>query len=103
MLIVSAGVILFFLLIGVLFRKGKGAFLIAGYNTAPAWEKDRYDEKALCRFMGTFMFILAACWAVVAAADLFHSNVLRWAGFALFLAAVTAGVVYANTGNRFKK
>lgn len=45
---------------GTVFSLGKGAFLIAGYNTAPKREKEKYDEKALCRFMGKLMFALAA-------------------------------------------
>ena len=31
---------------------GKGAFLIAGYNTMPDSEKAKYNEIALCKFIG---------------------------------------------------
>ena len=51
MLLVELAVIASFVGLGVLFSKGKGAFLIAGYNTASRSEKENYDEKALCRFM----------------------------------------------------
>ena len=53
------GTILLFFLLGVLFSMGRGAVLIAGYNTASKAEKEKYDEKALCRFMGKLMFALA--------------------------------------------
>lgn len=37
-------------ILGIVFSKGKGSSLIAGYNTAGPEEKKKYDEKALCRF-----------------------------------------------------
>ena len=52
MWIANAVIAALFVLLGILFSRGKGAFLIAGYNTASAAERARYDEKALCRFMG---------------------------------------------------
>ena len=51
MWIANAAMAAVFVLLGVLFSRGKGAFLIAGYNTASAAERARYVEKALCRFM----------------------------------------------------
>ena len=90
-----------FVLLGILFSRGKGAFLIAGYNTASAAEKARYDEKALCRFMGKLMFALAACQAVMGLGAAWAGMWLYWLGIALFLAAAVGGVIYANTGRRF--
>ena len=66
MLIVFLGMIVLFLVLGLTFSRGKGAFLIAGYNTASKAEKARYDEKALCRFMGKIMFALAGCQGIMA-------------------------------------
>jgi hypothetical protein len=37
----------------VLLLTGKGSFLIAGYNTANKEKKKRYNEKRLCRVMGS--------------------------------------------------
>lgn len=39
-------------LMTIAFFRGKGSFLIAGYNTASKEEKQRYDEKKLCTVMG---------------------------------------------------
>ena len=103
MLWVHLAVALLFVLLGVVFLRGKGAALIAGYNTASPEEKLEIDEKKLCRFMGKLMFILAACWLVAASSELFHSKALLWAGIALFLVVIVAGLIYANTGNRFEK
>lgn len=43
---------------------GRGAMLIAGYNTATEEEKLRYDEKKLCRTVGVYLGILTVLVAV---------------------------------------
>lgn len=50
-----------FLAMSIAFLMGKGASLIAGYNTASRKEKDRYNEKRLCQVMGigTLMITLS--------------------------------------------
>lgn len=41
-----------FVLLTILLLSGKGAGLIAGYNTASEEEKEKYNEKMLCRTVG---------------------------------------------------
>ncbi len=103
LLFIHLAMVLVFIVLGIIFLKGKGAFLIAGYNTASKSEKARTDEKKLCTFMGRFMLVLAACWLVIAASEIFKTMALYWLGLALFFIVVFAGIVYANTGDRFKK
>ena len=103
LLIIHLAVIVLFILLGIIFMSGKGAWLLAGYNTASAYEKSRTDEKALCRFMGKSMFVLAACWIPVCLSAVTGKIWLLWAGFGLFIIAVMMIVVYANTGSRFRK
>ena len=69
MLIVHLAVAGIFLALGTVLAFGKGAFLIAGYNTASAEEKAQYDEKKLCRAVSKLMFALAACWVVAALSE----------------------------------
>ena len=38
---------------------GHGSWFISGYNTASKEEKEKYDEKKLCRTMGLGMSIIA--------------------------------------------
>ena len=102
-LFIEVGVILLFLLLGVVLSLGKGAFLIAGYNTASKAEKAKYDEKALCRFMGKIMFAMAGCQGIMALGILVVGMWLFWVGIAAFLAVAFGTVIYANTGNRFRK
>ena len=41
-----------FLILGIVFLCGKGANLVAGYNTLSKEEKEKYDEKILTRWIG---------------------------------------------------
>ena len=103
MLVLHLAVIALLVGLGLVFSAGKGTFLIAGYNTASKEEKDRYDEKALCRFVGRLMFVLAVCQGLMALGALWAGMWLFRTGCAAFLAAVLGGVIYANTGRRFQK
>ena len=102
MIVVITSIIVFILL-GVLLSMGKGAFLIAGYNTASEAEKRTIDEKKLCRLVGRLMFVLAGCMAVLALSIPLKSKVLEWSSLGLFLGAVIFFVIYINTGGRIKK
>lgn len=44
--------------LSVVLLRGKGRFLIAGYNTSGREEKEKYDEKRLCRVMGGGLSII---------------------------------------------
>lgn len=100
---IHAAVLLVLVLLGLLFRSGRGAGLIAGYNTMPPEERAKWDEKALCRFMGKLMLALAACWLLVLLSAVLEQIALLAVGLVLFLLLIAAGVVYANTGRRFRK
>ena len=98
-------IIVFGLLIvlGIIFFCGKGAFLIAGYNTSSKEEKNHMDEKSLCRFMGKLMFSLAGCQLVIALSGILSISFLLVIGIMLHIIVIAGAVAYANTGNRFKK
>lgn len=80
-----------FLALGIVFSRGKGTSLIAGYNTASPEEKAKYDEKKLCKAMSRLMFVLTLCWLVIAASALWQPAL--WIGLSLFVAAAIAGIV----------
>ncbi|WP_237475779.1 DUF3784 domain-containing protein [Virgibacillus salexigens] len=58
-MIVMMFVIGLFIVLGIILINGKGSSLIAGYNTMPPEEKEKYDTVALCKFMGKMMFALS--------------------------------------------
>lgn len=93
----------FFLVLGVIFFLGRGARLIAGYNTMPKEERARYDEKALCRFMGKLMFYCAVCMLLMGADKIHPHQGFGAAGMIWLAIGAVAAVIYANTGNRFLK
>ena len=45
--------------LSIVLLSGHGSWFISGYNTASKEEKEKYDEKKLCRTMGLGMSIIA--------------------------------------------
>jgi hypothetical protein len=103
LLAVHLVVVAVFVILGIVFLNGKGSFLIAGYNTASKAEKQKIDEKKLCNYTGKLMFVLAGCFLIIAASDVFGKIWLLWVGLVLFFVAAIGGVIFMNTGNRLKK
>ena len=92
-----------FIALGIIFASGRGANMIAGYNTASCKEKEGTYEKKLLKAMSKLMFVLAGCFLVSASSEIFHLKLLIWIGQTLFIVAITAGLIYLNTENRFRK
>ena len=92
-----------FIVLGIVFASGKGANLIAGYNTASPEEKANTDEKKLLKAMSVLMFVLAGCFIISASSEIFNLKILIWTGQVLFVAALIIGLIYMNSKNRFKK
>ncbi|GKV70352.1 hypothetical protein NCCP2716_28500 [Sporosarcina sp. NCCP-2716] len=102
-MIILAAMIVLFLAIGGVMMTGRGSFLIAGFNTMPTEEKEKYNETALCKFMGKMMFALAFSmlfWLFSVAYDI---HWLLYVGLILFLFIVAFMVIFMNTGSRFKR
>ena len=58
MFIVFGIVFIPILIIAGILLSGRGGFLIAGYNTMNAKNKENYNEKELCRAVGWFLIAL---------------------------------------------
>ena len=101
--LIELGLALLFAVFGIILWKGKGAWLIAGYNVSSDAEKSKYDEKTLCRFVAKLMFFYTACFVLLAVSTWLDFMALYYCVIALFLVVTIAAVIYANTGNRFKK
>ncbi|MFD1927021.1 DUF3784 domain-containing protein [Sporosarcina siberiensis] len=102
MIIMLLGIGLF-LGLGIVFMRGKGSFLIAGFNTLPPEEKEKYDTIELCKFMGKMMFALSFSMVFWVLSEAYDMNGLFYFGLVLFLAIIVFMLIYMNTGNRFKK
>jgi len=53
------GFVLVLAVLSILLMSGRGSWLIAGYNTASKQEKEKYDEKKLCRVIGGGLAVFA--------------------------------------------
>ena len=79
---------------------------IAGYNTASREERDKYDEKKLCRATGLVCLLCALLMCVLAwlgyrveTGVITEEQMLPYAlaSSAVILLAVVAAVIYSNT------
>ncbi len=92
-----------FLIFAFFLSKGKGAFLLAGYNTMSDTEKAQYNEVALCKFMSKIMYGISFSLFLLALSELFNNQILVIIGLILFISFLVFAIVYSNTGNRFKR
>ncbi|RST71821.1 DUF3784 domain-containing protein [Siminovitchia acidinfaciens] len=101
--IINLIMFILFFIFAVMLSKGKGAFLIAGYNTMSDREKAQYDEAALCKFMSNIMYGICLSILMWALSELLDNQALFVIGLILFIGIILFAVVYSNTGNRFKR
>ena len=77
--------------------------MIAGFNTMSEEEKEKYDTVALCKFMGKTMFALSFSMVFWVLSEAYEIKWLFTFGVVLFIGIIAFILIYANTGNRFKK
>ncbi len=83
---------------------GKGAMLIAGYNTSPKAVRDMYDSRAMAKFVGMLLMIfMAIMLAGVESLVLVGNTMLFWALFLISIGILISGIYYINTSDRFLK
>lgn len=80
-------------IMSIVLLTGRGAFLIAGYNTSSPEEKAKYDEKKLCRVTGAGMLLIAVLTGILA---LLGEQAPGWfyTAFVLLILADIAGMIY---------
>ena len=101
--VINGLIIGLFIVLGITFSSGKGSFLIAGFNTMPKEEKEKYDKVALCKFMGKMMFAIAFSMVFWLFSIAFEITFVFYIGIILFFMIIVFTLVYLNTGNRFRK
>lgn len=84
---------LIFAVISITFLLGKGSFLIAGYNTANKEEKQKYDEKKLCRVMGIGFSVVTL--------GLLAALLLKRDGTVFMFVGMFAGMIIILLGTRY--
>jgi len=91
-----------FIMGGVLLQ-GKGAMLIAGYNTMSEKEKANYDTKALCQATGTLIIVVGIALLLMQLGNQLRIGWLTWLSAILLFVLPIGFIIYSNTGNRFLK
>lgn len=86
-----------FAVLSAILLSGHGAFLIAGYNTASKKEKEKYDEKKLCRVMGTGMLGITILMAVEA---LFSEKIPAWFHTVVYIAILADIILMMYFANK---
>jgi hypothetical protein len=101
-----SAVCLLLIIITARLLSGRGAFLVAGFNTMPKEAKEKFDQPALCKFVGKVLIPFDALMIAIAVGTVIHAP---WMAPVALIAAIgglpylIAVTVYANTGNRFRK
>ena len=82
---------------------GRGAWMIAGYNTMRTEKQEKYDKKALCRFVGWLCIAMDACMVPITVGEHFGIRWLAACGGTAVVVIALGALIYANTGGRFRK
>ena len=69
-------VFVIFAVLSIILLSGHGSWFISGYNTASKEEKEKYDEKKLCRTMGLGMSIIAILLLTMGLLEIFYLHFL---------------------------
>ncbi len=84
-------------ILSIVLLSGHGADLIAGYNTASKEEKQKYDEKKLCRVTGAGMAVITV---LVLISALLMEVLPAWFAYlsgGIVLAVCAVIIILANT------
>ena len=91
------------IIIGIVLCCGKGAFLIAGYNTASPKERAVYDEKALCWATGVLVLVIVGSVELLMLGLVLDMTALVWSGGILMAVSTAFGLIYINKSQRFRR
>lgn len=95
-------IIALLIVLSVILLMGKGAWLIAGYNTLSDEGKAQYDSVALCKFMGKYLLSIGLLMPAIPVGVIFKMSWLIAIYVAYMLVSTIFVIAYCNTGNHFK-
>lgn len=91
------------IIFGLVLCSGNGADLIAGYNTASAAERARWNEKALCRATGILLLAMVGCMELTTLGAVLGMMMLTWVSLFLLIVLAVVGLLYINKSKRFRR
>ena len=90
-------VFVIFAVLSIILLSGHGSWFISGYNTASREEKEKYDEKKLCRTMGIGMFVIAILLLIMGVFENILPAFFVYIALGIILADVVIIIVLGNT------
>ena len=90
-------VFVIFAVLSIILLSGHGSWLISGYNTASKEEKEKYNEKKLCRTMGIGMSIIAILLLSMGVFENILPAFFVYIALGIILADVVIIIVLGNT------
>ena len=85
-------------IMSIVLLMGKGSGLIAGYNTASAETKSKYDEKKLCHTMGGGLLILTILLAILLFYNFEFSNkITEYIFISIMIIDILMMIILKNT------
>ncbi|HHD2752305.1 TPA: DUF3784 domain-containing protein [Clostridium perfringens] len=102
-IIISVLIIALFVVLGISFYMGKGLWLIAGYNIMSKEEREKYDMRAVGKFMGKIAFVIAFSISFWLIGEILSLKILFHLGTIVFWATIIFTLIYLNTNKRFVK
>jgi len=90
-----------FLILSIFLFRGKGSFLISGYNTSSKEEQEKYDKQKLCKATGfitlivsILLFIMAYLGYKVETGLLKENQMLPFA--IVFIVVIITSIIFVN-------
>lgn len=102
-LVIVGVVAMIFIVLAIGMLRGKGAWLIAGYNTADKTEREKYDSVALCKFIGKILLPIGILLPSIAIGGIYEITWLPIAYFVFVVAMAVFAIVYVNVKRSFRK
>ncbi len=106
MIIVNLLSALFLFLLGLMMRKFKLTCLVAGYNTSPKKERDKYDKNKLTAIIGNILMFSALLLCLPLFLTLVYPDYLKIVfrvSWVLFIIFIMFFVVYINVNSKILK
>ena len=83
------------LIMGLLLFNGKCSFMLVGYD------RNKYDEKVLCRFVGLILIAISLCMMLIPIGLHFEMYWILYISMALTTALIVFAAIYPKKENRF--
>ena len=90
------------LLLGIFLMTPQGSGLIEKYNAMPAGVRAKYKVAKLCRFTGLVLVLVTVAMYLLMLGSEIQQQWMTWVSLVMFGGTLLFGILYANTGGRFK-